>query len=182
MVARRPLRHGRNLASLYVCSVRSARGLKARKARAGRINRGARRVAQGKQSMIPMWHDRNRWLTRSALGAALAVLSTAACAPDTPDGGVPTHPTDRYSVTLAWDPPTLDAVGRPLDDLAGYRLYYTGDLSEPRVNSEMVEVGDTTRVTVDGLAAGAYLFAVTAVDRDGNESDFSEPLPVEVGR
>lgn len=132
--------------------------------------------------MIPMWHDRNRWLTRTALGAALAVLSTAACAPDTPDGGVPTHPTDRYSVTLAWDPPTLDAVGRPLDDLAGYRLYYTGDLSEPRVNSELVEVGDTTRVTVDGLAAGAYLFAVTAVDRDGNESDFSEPLPVEVGR
>jgi len=45
----------------------------------------------------------------------------------------------------------------------------------------MIEIGDTTRVTVDGLAAGDYLFAVTALDVDGNESDFSDPLPVEVG-
>jgi hypothetical protein len=34
---------------------------------------------------------------------------------------------------------------------------------------------------VSGLAAGDYLFAVTAVDEDGNESEFSDPLPAEVG-
>ena len=31
------------------------------------------------------------------------------------------------------------------------------------------------------LAAGDWAFAVTAVDMAGNESDFSEPLTVEVG-
>jgi hypothetical protein len=34
---------------------------------------------------------------------------------------------------------------------------------------------------VTDLEAGSYLFAVTALDIDGNESDFSDPLPVEVG-
>jgi hypothetical protein len=75
----------------------------------------------------------------------------------------------------------MDAVGRPLEDLAGYRLYYSSDPPSAALDAEMVEVGDTTRYTVTGLAAGDYLFAVTALDEDGNESDFSDPLPAEVG-
>ena len=46
----------------------------------------------------------------------------------------------------------------------------------------MIEVGAATRVTVSGLVSGDYLFAVTALDTLGNESDLSDPLPVEVGR
>jgi hypothetical protein len=128
-----------------------------------------------------MWHDRNSRNGRAFLACALAFVPASACAPDGPEGGPPTHPTDRYSLTLEWDAPTLDAVGRPLDDLAGYRLYYSTDPPSAGVDAEMIEIGDTTRYTVTGLAAGGYLFAVTALDEDGNESEFSDPLPAEVG-
>ena len=128
-----------------------------------------------------MWHDRNSWLTRLAPGALIPLIAALGCTPDGPEGGLPTHPSDRYSVTLEWDAPTVDAVGRPLEDLAGYRLYYSPAPPADGPDGEMIEIGDTTRVTVDGLAPGDYLFAVTALDVDGNESDFSDPLPVEVG-
>ena len=45
----------------------------------------------------------------------------------------------------------------------------------------MIELGPATRVTVSGLLAGDYLFAVTALDNMDNESDLSDPLSVEVG-
>ncbi|MCL7972911.1 MAG: fibronectin type III domain-containing protein [marine benthic group bacterium] len=128
-----------------------------------------------------MWHDRNNRLSRAVLACSLAIVSATSCAPDGSGDGPPTHPTDRYSVTLEWDAPTTDAVGRPLEDLAGYQLYYTPDPPADAGDSRMVVVGDTTRFTVTGLEAGDYLFAVTALDADGNESEFSEPLPVEVG-
>ena len=83
-------------------------------------------------------------------------------------------------MTLEWDAPTMDAVGRPLDDLAGYRLYYSPD-PPSEADAEMVDVGDATVYTVTDLEAGDYMFAVTALDEDGNESEFSDPLPVEVG-
>lgn len=128
-----------------------------------------------------MWHDRNNRLSQILAACALALASASACTPDAPGGGPPTHPTDRYSVTLEWDAPTTDAVGRPLEDLAGYRLYYAPDPVSETPGDEMIDVGDATRFTVTGLAAGSYLFAVTALDEEGNESEFSEPLPVEVG-
>lgn len=82
-------------------------------------------------------------------------------------------------MTLEWDAPTTDAVGRPLDDLATFRLYYR-PLGAPTFEPE-VDVGMATRASVQGLAAGEYVFAVTAVDELGNESDLSDPLLVEVG-
>lgn len=127
-----------------------------------------------------MWHKRNTRIQRTVAGLAFAALSAASCVPDSPESGAPTHPTDRYSVTLEWDAPTEDAVGRTLEDLAGYRLYYTPE-SGTEAEADMIEVGAETRFTVTGLEAGSYIFAVTALDLDGNESDFSDPLPVEVG-
>ena len=128
-----------------------------------------------------MWHDRNNRLSQTLAACTLALVSASSCTPDGPEAEPPTHPSDRYSVTLEWDAPSTDAVGRPLEDLAGYRLYYSPDPSADTPGDEMVDVGDTTRVTVTDLAAGTYVFAVTALDEDGNESEFSEPLPVEVG-
>jgi len=93
---------------------------------------------------------------------------------------VPTHPTDTYTVTLEWDAPTLDAMGRPLDDLASFRLYYR-QIGAPAFEPA-IDVGPATRASVEGLAAGEYVFAVAAVDELGNESEPSEPLLVEVGR
>ena len=127
-----------------------------------------------------MWHERNNRIGPALVAGAIALVSVSSCAPDAPEGGAPTHPTDRYSLTLEWDAPTTDAVGRPLEDLAGYRLYYSSD-PPSEVDEEMIDVGNVTRFTVTDLAAGDYLFAVTALDEDGNESEFSDPLPAEVG-
>jgi hypothetical protein len=45
----------------------------------------------------------------------------------------------------------------------------------------MIEVGEATQYTLENLEAGTYFFAVTAIDRSGNESDLSQELRVEVG-
>ncbi|MCL7972701.1 MAG: fibronectin type III domain-containing protein [marine benthic group bacterium] len=113
--------------------------------------------------------------------AAAIVLSTHACSPDAPGGAIPTHPSDGFTVALEWDPPTQDALGRPLADLAGYRLYYSTSLPPMGPEGVIFELGADPRATVDGLPAGVYFFAVTAVDVAGNESDLSSPLEVEVG-
>jgi hypothetical protein len=127
-----------------------------------------------------MWRERYMKMGALALGAVLALAFAAGCTPDGPGDGLPTHPSDTYSVTLEWDAPTTDAVGRPLEDLSNYRLYYRE--TESAAGSEtMVELGFETRVTLSGLPAGDYLFAVTALDTLGNESDLSDPLPVQLG-
>ena len=128
-----------------------------------------------------------RGLTRARtvaviLAAAAGTVSVHACSPDAPQGGLPTHPTDGFSVSLEWDPPTVDAVGRPLTDLAGYRLYYSPALPPTGPEGASVKVGLSPSATVNGLPAGTYYFAVTAVDSAGNESDLSTALAVEVGR
>ena len=114
--------------------------------------------------------------------ATVVVLGSAhACSPDGPAGGLPTHPSDGFSVSLEWDSPTQDALGRPLTDLAGYRLYYSPSPLPAGSEVFRLDLGLDTRVTVAGLPAGPYSFAVTAVDHDGNESDLSAPLDVDVG-
>ena len=118
----------------------------------------------------------------AVLTAAATLAVVFACAPDAPDGGLPTHPSDVFSVTLEWDAPTEDAMGRPLTDLVGYRLYYTTALPLDGPESKAVEVGPATRYDIADLPAGEYFFGVTALDLSGNESDLSEPLRVEVGR
>ena len=124
---------------------------------------------------------RNRSRVAAALGAALGMVLMHGCVPDAPQGELPTGPADRFSVTLAWDAPTTDAAGGSLADLSGYRLYYIDVALPEGADSAVVEVGDVTQATVKGLLAGDYVFSVTALDMDGNESDFSEPLAVKVG-
>jgi hypothetical protein len=135
-------------------------------------------VASGTRQSGRLWCARN---TRGPVTVVIAVVwltLNAACAPEGP-GSVPTHPTDTYTVTLEWDAPTEDAVGRPLGDLASFRLYYR-EIGAPSFEPE-IDVGMATRASLQGIAAGEYVFAVTAVDELGNESDLSEPLVVEVG-
>jgi hypothetical protein len=127
-----------------------------------------------------MWRECYKETGAPVVAGLLAIAAIAGCSPDGPGAGVPTHPSDTWSVALEWDAPTTDAVGRPLEDLSGYRLYYREAGTAPGSES-MVELGSETRATVEGLSAGDYLFAVTALDTLGNESDLSDPLPVEVG-
>lgn len=119
------------------------------------------------------------WTVASMAAGALAML--AACSPEGPEGGLPTHPSDGYTVTLEWDAPTLDAAGRPLADLAGYRLYYSPALPPSGPEGVRLDLGTQTRATVSGLPVGRWFFAVTALDLAGNESDLSAPLELEIG-
>ena len=68
-----------------------------------------------------------------------------------------------YSVTLAWNP-SLST------NIVGYNVYY-GLASGVYCSVEFVT---GTNVTITGLAAGTtYYFAATAVDANGDESQFS---------
>ncbi len=79
--------------------------------------------------------------------------------------GGPNPPTQ--SITLAWDPITDPTV-------VGYN-FYLGVAS--RTYTNMVDVGNTTRVTVSGLIVGTtYFMAVTAYNLLGLESDYSAEL------
>lgn len=69
-----------------------------------------------------------------------------------------------YNVTLAWNGSTSTGV-------TGYRIHY-GSASGTYTGS--IAVGNETTTTVPGLASGVtYYFAVTALNADGLESDFS---------
>jgi hypothetical protein len=75
----------------------------------------------------------------------------------------------------------VDAEGQPLGDLAGFRLYYAPAPQSVMQDGAAVEVGLDAESLVTDLSAGAWRFAVTAVDTAGNESDPSEIVQVEVG-
>ncbi len=77
-------------------------------------------------------------------------------------------------VNVTWDPPLTNTDGTPVQDLAGYRLYY-GPLSHasasPPCNTTVIDVGNAMSHQLRGLSQGAMYYAqVTAYDTAGNES------------
>ncbi len=77
--------------------------------------------------------------------------------------------------TLSWTPPTTDANGNPLGNLAGFNIYYG---SGPRTYSTTIRLNNPglTRYTIEGLQPGTYYFAVTAFGTDGNEGKLSDEV------
>jgi hypothetical protein len=74
-------------------------------------------------------------------------------------------------VSLAWDPSVSP-------NIAGYKVYFgnsSGTYGTP------ITAGNQTTYTVTGLTSGTYYFAVTAVDAQGNESDFSNEVSQIIG-
>jgi hypothetical protein len=74
-------------------------------------------------------------------------------------------------VSLAWDASVTPEV-------TGYKVYY-GNSSG--IYGAPITIGNLTTYTVTGLSAGTYYFAVTAIDAQGNESDFSNEVSQIVG-
>ena len=69
------------------------------------------------------------------------------------------------SLTLSWNE-------NPDSDVGGYKIYYGG---ESHLYTNVVDIGLVTRATTTNLAEGVtYYFAVTAYNRSGVESDFSD--------
>jgi len=105
-------------------------------------------------------------------------LMLAGCGVDS-SGGISAQQENQESqnsATLSWEPPTTNADGTPLNDLAGYKVYY-GKAPGDRSTTKDVGLPDTTEYTINNLDSGTrYYFAVTAYDTSGNESDFSEEV------
>jgi hypothetical protein len=76
-------------------------------------------------------------------------------------------------VTLTWNAPVLNADGTLLTDLAGYRIYY-GYASG--IYNDSVDVGNITAGRISNLPHGLIFFAVTAYDKSGNESEYSNEI------
>jgi hypothetical protein len=79
------------------------------------------------------------------------------------------------SATLSWLPPTENADGSPLLDLAGYRVYWGQQSGNYTKSISITNPGITTYV-VENLASGTHYFATTAVNASGVESTYSGEL------
>ena len=76
------------------------------------------------------------------------------------------------SVTLNWLPPTENADGTALTDLAGYKIYW-GTTPGVYPNSVTLNNPGLTSYVVDNLAPGTYEFVAKSFDTAGVESIYS---------
>jgi hypothetical protein len=89
-----------------------------------------------------------------------------------PTPAPPTPGPATGSATLDWSPPTENADGSPLRNLAGYHVHYgTSDTSL----TQTIDVADASATTyvVSGLTSGTYYFAVSAYNSLGLEGAWS---------
>jgi hypothetical protein len=96
-------------------------------------------------------------------------------APATALPAPPLPPPSNRTFTLNWDPPSTNADGTPLVDLAGFMLYQG---SEPGRYTTAMDVGLVLERTFDSMAPGNYFYSVTAYDTSRNESGFSAELSI----
>lgn len=76
------------------------------------------------------------------------------------------------SATLSWSPPTVNAGGSPLTDLAGYKVYW-GTTQGSYTNSVTLSNPGLTSYVVGNLVPGTYYFTAKAVSSSGVESSFA---------
>lgn len=76
------------------------------------------------------------------------------------------------SVTLAWSPPTTNADGSPITNLAGYRIYY-GRSSTDLDQVVTLDNAGITRYVIENLSPATYYFAMTSFNTLSVESDRS---------
>ncbi|MCB0365676.1 MAG: fibronectin type III domain-containing protein [Bdellovibrionaceae bacterium] len=81
---------------------------------------------------------------------------------------------------LSWQAPLEDEDGNPLNDLAGFTLYYADAPLSVAADIIRVNVGMETQYNLSGLSPGTYYFAVSAYDLSGNEGKQSPAVPKEV--
>lgn len=75
---------------------------------------------------------------------------------------------------LRWQPPTQNVDGTPLTDLAGFNIYWG---AESRSYGTPHTIADPNATEWEAnLPPGRYYFALTAFDRDGSESGYSNEV------
>ena len=78
------------------------------------------------------------------------------------------------SALLTWTPPTQNTDGSPLNDLAGYKIYW-GQTPGSYSNSVTVNNPGLSSYVVDQLTPATWYFVATAINSKGIESTFSNP-------
>jgi hypothetical protein len=73
------------------------------------------------------------------------------------------------SVTVSWSPPTTNADGTPITNLAGYRIYY-GRSADSLESVAIVDNPGITRQVIGDLSPDTWFFAMTSINGDGLES------------
>jgi hypothetical protein len=80
--------------------------------------------------------------------------------------------TSTGSATLRWTPPTLNEDGTPIENLAGYRVYY--GTSTSNLNQVLNIAGaSVTSAVIQNLAPATWYFALKAYNAANVESSFS---------
>jgi hypothetical protein len=79
------------------------------------------------------------------------------------------------SATLSWAPPTENADGSALTDLAGYRIYF-GNRRDELHRVVHVDNPGLTRFVVEYLYPETWFFTMTSVKRNGVESQRPRPV------
>jgi hypothetical protein len=77
-------------------------------------------------------------------------------------------------ITMRWDAPERNVDGSHVTDLAGFDLYYGTASGAYEAIEHIADAGATSHTLT--LPSGTYFFALTATDRDGNESGFSNEI------
>lgn len=84
------------------------------------------------------------------------------------------------SVTLSWYPPTQNADGSALTDLAGYRIY-VGRKPDKLTRVIPLHNPGLTRYVIENLTPATWHFAMTSVNSRGRESSRSATVRKSVG-
>ena len=79
------------------------------------------------------------------------------------------------SITLNWLPPTESASGKPLRDLAGYKIYW-GSKHGDYPNQVTIKSPGVASYVLERLAPGTYYIVLTAFNSRGEESGFSNVI------
>ncbi|MDB6087766.1 MAG: hypothetical protein JWN85_550 [Gammaproteobacteria bacterium] len=85
----------------------------------------------------------------------------------------PPPPAGGGAVTIGWLPPTQNADGSILTNLAGYRVYY-GTTTSQLDHSVTITNPGLTRYVISNLTPATWYFALTAYNTGGQESDRSD--------
>jgi len=84
------------------------------------------------------------------------------------------------AATLSWYPPTENADGSYLGNLAGYRIYYGKTATNLNLSITINNPG-LTRYVVENLSAARWHFAISSVNSAGVESQRSKTVSKRVG-
>jgi hypothetical protein len=84
------------------------------------------------------------------------------------------------AATLSWNPPTENADGSSLTDLAGYRIYY-GRNRDNLTQTVVLNNPGLTRYVLENLTPARWYFSMTSVNDDGVESARSQVASKTIG-